>query len=90
MCANAHSDPKGSDVRVRTVLELGAAVREKRETLGWSQQALADAAGVTREWVVRFEGGKATVRLDRAFDVLTALGLGVDLVARTGGEGTKP
>ena len=69
-------------MRVRTVLELGAAARERREALGWSQQALADAAGVTREWVVRFEGGKATVRLDRVFDVLTVLGLGVELVAR--------
>ena len=74
-------------MRVRTVLELGAAVRERRERVGWSQQSLADAAGVTREWVVRFEGGKATVRLDRVFDVLTVLGLGVELVARTdGGE----
>lgn len=76
-------------MRVRTVLELGAAARERRENLGWSQQALADAAGMTREWVVRFEGGKATVRLDRVFDVLTVLGLGVDLVDRglsAGGE----
>jgi y4mF family transcriptional regulator len=72
-------------MRLRTVLELGAAARERREHLGWSQQALADAAGVTREWVVRFEGGKATVRLDRVFDVLTALGLGVELASRTDG-----
>ena len=70
-------------MRLRTVLELGAAARERREHLGWSQQALADAAGVTREWVVRFEGGKATVRLDRVFDVLTVLGLAVELASRT-------
>jgi HTH-type transcriptional regulator/antitoxin HipB len=75
-------------MRVRTVLELGAAARERREALRWSQRALADAAGVTREWVVRFEGGKATVRLDRVFDVLTVLGLGIELFARadTGGD----
>lgn len=72
-------------MRVRTVRELGAAVRERRERIGWSQQSLADAAGVTREWVVRFEGGKATVRLDRVFDVLTVLGLGVELATRTNG-----
>lgn len=71
-------------MRVRTVLELGAAVRERREALGLSQRALSDAAGVTREWIVRFEGGKATVRLDRVFDVLTALGLGVELAVRAG------
>ena len=75
-------------MRVRSVLEVGAAARDRREHLGWSQQALADQAGVTREWVVRFEGGKPTVRLDRVFDVITALGLVVELEERadTGAE----
>ncbi|QAY72375.1 transcriptional regulator [Agromyces protaetiae] len=69
-------------MRVRSVRELGAAVRERREVLGWSQAELAERAGVTREWVVRFEGGKASVRLDRAFDLITALDLAVDLNER--------
>jgi len=70
-------------MRVRSVLEVGAAARDRREALGWSQQVLAERAGVTREWVVRFEGGKASVRLDRVFDVITALDLVVDLEARS-------
>ncbi|GAA4379576.1 helix-turn-helix domain-containing protein [Agromyces bauzanensis] len=73
-------------MRVRSVLEVGAAARDRREALGWSQQALAERAGVTREWVVRFEGGKASVRLDRVFDIITALGLVVDLQERTSTE----
>ncbi|MBT2500097.1 helix-turn-helix transcriptional regulator [Agromyces sp. ISL-38] len=71
-------------MRVRSVRELGAAVRERREALGLSQQAIAERAGVTREWVVRFEGGKASVRLDRVFDVLTVLDLSVELNPRHG------
>lgn len=69
-------------MRVRTVRELGGAVRTRREALGWSQGQVAEQAGVTREWVVRFEGGKPSVRLDRVFDVLGVLGLSVELGER--------
>lgn len=74
-------------MRVRTVREVGASVRVQRESLGLSQQALADRAGVTREWVVRFENGKVSVSLNRVFDVLTALNLTIDLEEKvTSGE----
>lgn len=74
-------------MRVRTVRELGASVRVQRESLGLSQQALADRAGVTREWVVRFENGKVSVPLNLVFDVLTALNLTIDLGEKvTSGE----
>ncbi len=68
--------------RARTVRELGGLVRERREALGWSQQALAERAGTSREWVVRLEGGKPSVRMDRVFDVLGALDLVVELAER--------
>ena len=74
-------------MRVRTVRELGASVRVQREALGLSQQALADRAGVTREWIVRFENGKVTVSLNRVFDVLTAANLTIELEEKvTSGE----
>lgn len=74
-------------MRVRTVRELGASVRVQRERLGLSQQALADRAGVTREWVVRFENGKVSVPLNLVFDVLTAVNLTIDLEEKvTNGE----
>lgn len=41
--------------------------------------ALADRAGVTREWVVRFENGTMSVALNMGFDVLTELDLMVEL-----------
>lgn len=71
-------------MRIRTVRDLGAATRVRREKLGMSQQSLADHAGVTREWVVRFENGKVSVALNRVFDVLSVLDLAIEL-----GEGTR-
>jgi len=69
------------------VRELGTSVRVQRERLGLSQQALADRAGVTREWVVRFENGKVSVPLNLVFDVLTAVKLTIDLEEKvTNGE----
>lgn len=46
--------------------------------------ALADRAGVTREWVVRFENGKMSVALNMGFDVLPEFDLMVEL-----GEGAR-
>ncbi|WFE38618.1 helix-turn-helix transcriptional regulator [Micromonospora sp. WMMD998] len=41
----------------RLAFELGQAVRELREGLGWSQTRLARAAGMTQSAVARFEAG---------------------------------
>ncbi|WP_134771955.1 helix-turn-helix transcriptional regulator [Ornithinimicrobium flavum] len=65
-----------------TVRDLGAAVRRARRVAGLSQQALADRAGVSRQWLSRLESGKGpSAELGKALDVLAALGLAVDLVA---------
>ena len=67
-------------MRVHTTRELGGLVRDRRDRLGLTQQQAADRAAVTREWLVRFENGKATVPLARVLDLLTALGLVLDVV----------
>lgn len=68
-------------MRVHTVRELGGLVRDRRERLGLTQSEVAARASVTREWLVRFENGKATVPMTRVFDVLGALGLTVEVGA---------
>ncbi|GAA1612777.1 hypothetical protein GCM10009679_15970 [Saccharothrix algeriensis] len=58
----------------RLAYELGRAVRELREQRGWSQSALADAAGMTHSAIARFEAGgmvptvNVLERLTRALD----------------------
>lgn len=65
-----------------TVRDLGAAVRQKRREAGLTQQTLADAAGVSRQWLSRIESGKnPSAELRKVLDLLGALGLAVDLVA---------
>ncbi|MET4783596.1 helix-turn-helix domain-containing protein [Glaciihabitans sp. UYNi722] len=66
-------------MRIHTAKELGGLVRDRRERLGLTQQEVADRAAVTREWLLRFENGKATVPVSRVLDVLAALELVVDV-----------
>lgn len=67
-------------MQVRNSKELGALVRRQRRALGWSQQTLATAAGVTRPTVAAVEIGKDTARIGLALRMLAALGLGLDVV----------
>ncbi len=63
-----------------TVRDLGAAVRAARQEGGLSQQALADRAGVPRQWISRLEtGSNPGAELRKVLDVLAALGLAVTL-----------
>ncbi|GAA0952365.1 helix-turn-helix transcriptional regulator [Nonomuraea longicatena] len=58
----------------RLAFELGRAVREIRETRGWSQRELAERADMTQSAVARFEAGGTVPtlpvleRLARAMD----------------------
>jgi HTH-type transcriptional regulator/antitoxin HipB len=74
---------------LRTVRDVGAAVRRARGEAGLSQQALADRAGVSRQWLSRVEAGKGpSVEMGKVLDVLAALGLAIDLVTTPAAEAT--
>lgn len=62
-------------MRIRTPRELGAAIRNQRQVLAWSQVALSETAGVSRKWIVEMENGKARAELTLVLKVLNALGL---------------
>lgn len=62
-------------MRLRSTDNFGAVARRRRRRLGISQAEVASRAGVTRQWLVRFEQGNADVSLSKAFSVLSELGL---------------
>jgi HTH-type transcriptional regulator / antitoxin HipB len=55
--------------------ELAAAIRARREELGWSQRQLAERAGMTQPGVARFEAGGTTPTLPLLERLASALGL---------------
>ncbi|WP_426519209.1 helix-turn-helix domain-containing protein [Diaminobutyricibacter sp. McL0618] len=58
---------------MRRPTELGALIRDRREARGWTQEELAERAGVSRRWVNEFESGKGTAQVRLVFDALNAL-----------------
>lgn len=62
--------------------ELGRAVRAERKRQGLRQAELAGLAGVGNRFVSDLENGKPSVEFGRAFQVLTLLGLTLDLRQR--------
>jgi y4mF family transcriptional regulator len=65
-------------MRIRTARDLAAAVRGRRQALGWTQATTAVAAKVSRKWLVDFENGKTTVDLAAVLRLLDALDLALD------------
>lgn len=61
---------------------LGAAIRDRRRSLGITQDSLALSIGVNRRVIGQLESGKETVRLDIALRAARALGLNVGVEAR--------
>jgi HTH-type transcriptional regulator/antitoxin HipB len=55
--------------------ELGAAIRDRRHNLGWTQAALASKVGVTRDWVIDLEAGQGNPQLRHLLRALDILGL---------------
>lgn len=62
--------------------DIGRLARQQRVDLGLSQDKLAERAGVTRQWISRFEQAKADVSFAKALQVLRELGLVVDVAPR--------
>lgn len=74
--AKAHSWRSGAG--------LGKAVRRRREGAGLTISELARRAGVGRKFLHELEAGKDTLRADKVFDVLSALGLELTVHASRG------
>jgi len=66
-------------MRVRTMADLGALVREARERAGLTQTGLARRSGVSREWLVKVEAGRTPAEMPRVLDLLEELDLTLDV-----------
>jgi len=62
--------------------QLGAAVRMRRKHLKITQKELAMTCGTGLRFIVDLERGKTTCQVGKTFQVLQALGLGVEMDAR--------
>lgn len=60
---------------IRRPRDLGAVIRERRRELGWDQQTLANKIGVSRQWVIEIEKGKARAEVGLVLRALDALGV---------------
>jgi HTH-type transcriptional regulator/antitoxin HipB len=61
--------------RIRSPLDLGLVIRERRRALGLDQRTLAGRIGVSRQWIVEIEQGKARAGIGLVLRTLQALGL---------------
>lgn len=61
--------------RAKTAVDrhVGAKIRMRRMMLGWSQERLADAVGVTFQQIQKYENGKNRVSCGRLFEIAKAL-----------------
>ena len=59
--------------------ELAQLIRDQRKHLRWSQWKLADRVGVSRQWIVSLEKGKATAEIGLVLKTLSALDLRLDV-----------
>src|SRR5579872_2968990 len=67
-----------------TPADIGAAIRDRRRTLGLDQRQLAARAGVSRKWIIDIEQGKGGAELRLVLRTLRALGLEIRLDPKEG------
>jgi transcriptional regulator with XRE-family HTH domain len=71
-------------------MTIGDRIRKRRQELRISQQELSDMTGVRRATISDLESGKRTgMTLDTAKALARALGVSIDYLADTWGEGEE-
>ena len=62
-------------MRIRTPIDLGALIRERRKALRLDQKTLAEKVGVSRQWIVDVEQGKPRIEIGLVLRTADALGI---------------
>ena len=60
---------------IRTPADLGAVIRDRRHELGLGQADLAERIGVSRQWVIGVEQGRARAELGLVLRALDSLAI---------------
>ncbi|HEX4066935.1 MAG TPA: helix-turn-helix domain-containing protein [Acidobacteriaceae bacterium] len=58
---------------IRTPVDLGALIRDRRKRLGMDQATLARTVGTSRKWLIEVEKGKPTAQIGLILRTLQAL-----------------
>jgi HTH-type transcriptional regulator / antitoxin HipB len=66
-------------MKVRTHIDIGFAIRDRRRRLNLGQDDLAARVGVSRKWIIDIEKGKPRAEIGLVLRTLDALGLRLSL-----------
>jgi HTH-type transcriptional regulator/antitoxin HipB len=64
---------------IHTPAQLGAAIRHQRKLLKLDQAALAKRIGVSRQWIIGIEKGRARAELGLVLRAIEAVGLALEI-----------
>lgn len=64
---------------IKTMYDMGLAIRQRRDHLGLSQETLAARAGVSRSWPAKVETGKASFDFSMVLMVFSVLQMKVEV-----------
>jgi HTH-type transcriptional regulator / antitoxin HipB len=67
---------------LRSPIDLGAAIKDRRRQLGLNQAQLAARVGASRQWVIDIEKGRKGAEIGLVFRALNVLGLGLEIAER--------
>jgi y4mF family transcriptional regulator len=67
---------------------VGQRIKDRRAELGWTQEQLAQKAGISKSFLSELENGKRSVSADNLLDLARALGVSLDYLM-TGKEMEK-
>jgi HTH-type transcriptional regulator / antitoxin HipB len=67
---------------LQSVADVGRLLREHRIKRGLSQQALADKIGVSRQWLMKVEGGHDRAEVGSVLRAIKALGIRLEPTTR--------
>ena len=62
-------------MRIRTAVDIGALIRDRRLKLGLKQKVLADRIGASRQWLIEVEKGKQRAELGLVLRTIEELGI---------------